>query len=166
MCEGRTHFKRLRVSHDKKLHVLANGPSLGKFLDNIDSDPLVDKFCDFAAVNDFITDERCLKIKPRYYVLSDGKLSDLNIINEVMYHIYKSFMFEWKSIKAIDKFLLSIMSEAKELDLHVLLCLLMATNIPKKDLKNRPELYRLTKEKILEDPDKRDQIESLLVNLE
>ena len=102
----------------------------------------------------------------RYYVLSDGKLSDLNIINEVMYHIYKSFMFEWKSIKAIDKFLLSIMSEAKELDLHVLLCLLMATNIPKKDLKNRPELYRLTKEKILEDPDKRDQIKSLLVNLE
>ena len=58
------------------------------------------------------------------------------------------------------------MSEAKELDLHVLLCLLMATNIPKKDLKNRPELYRLTKEKILEDPDKRDQIKSLLVNLE
>lgn len=102
----------------------------------------------------------------RYYVLSDGKLSDLNIINEVMYHIYKSFMFEWKNIKAIDKFLLSIMSEAKELDLHVLLCLLMATNISKKDLENRPELYRLTKEKILEEPNKRDQVGSLLVNLE
>jgi hypothetical protein len=42
----------------------------------------------------------------------------------------------------------------------------MATNIPKKDLENRPELYRLTKEKILDDPNKRDQVESLLVNLE
>lgn len=71
----------------------------------------------------------------RYYVLSDGKLSDLNIINEVMYHIYKSFMFEWKSIQAIDNFLMSIMNEAKELDLHVLLCLLMATNVLKKKLK-------------------------------
>lgn len=71
IIEGRTHFKRLQVLHGRKLHVLANGPSLGKFLDNIDTDPLVDEFCDFAAVNDFITDERCLRIKPKYYVLSD-----------------------------------------------------------------------------------------------
>ena len=71
LFEGRTHFRKLQVLPDRKLHILANGPSLGKFLDNIDSDPLVDEHCDYVAVNDFITDERCLKIKPRYYVLSD-----------------------------------------------------------------------------------------------
>lgn len=102
----------------------------------------------------------------KYYVLSDGKYSDLNIINDVMYYIFKSFMFDWKSISAIDNFLLNILPEAKELDLHVLLCLLMATNMPKKKLKNRAKLYRLTKEKILEDPAKRNQVDSLLVGLE
>lgn len=71
LFEGRTHFRRMRVSPNRKLHVLANGPSLGKFLDNIDKDPLVDDNCDYIAVNDFITDERCVKAKPRYYVVSD-----------------------------------------------------------------------------------------------
>ena len=69
--EGRTHFKRMQVLPDRKLHVLANGPSLGPFLEKMDSSPLVDNCCDYIAINDFITDERCLKIKPKYYVLSD-----------------------------------------------------------------------------------------------
>lgn len=69
--EGNTHFKRLRVNDNRKLHLLANGPSLSQFLDNMDCNPLIDNQCDYIAVNDFINDNRCLKIRPKYYVLSD-----------------------------------------------------------------------------------------------
>ncbi len=71
LAEGRTHFKRMMVHEERKLNVLANGPSLQLYLDYINTDQKVVEECDFFAVNDFITDDRCLMIKPRYYVLSD-----------------------------------------------------------------------------------------------
>ena len=71
LFEGSTHYNRMRVPPDRKLHLLANGPSLGIFLNNMEKNPFVDDHCDYIAINDFITDERCLKIKPKYYVLSD-----------------------------------------------------------------------------------------------
>lgn len=66
-----THFDKLRVSPERRLHVLANGPSLNIFLGNIQNNKTVTKECDFIAINDFINDNRCLEIKPKYYVLSD-----------------------------------------------------------------------------------------------
>lgn len=66
-----THFNQMRVSPERKLYVLANGPSLNIFLENYPKDKNIDSSTDFIAINDFVNDKKFLDLKPKYYVVSD-----------------------------------------------------------------------------------------------
>lgn len=64
-------FKPYIKKQNKVAVILANGPSLRIFLDNLqESTKLYDK-PDYFVVNDFVNDSSFLKLKPRHYVLSD-----------------------------------------------------------------------------------------------
>lgn len=67
----RNPFKEWQGDKDKPIYVLANGPSLREFLEDIDGNLDKYKNAEFFVVNDFVHDSHFTLIKPRYCVMSD-----------------------------------------------------------------------------------------------
>lgn len=64
-------FRGLQAPKDRPIYVLGNGPSLGDFINRLQTDYAQYENCEFFAVNDFVNDNVFDKIKPKYYALSD-----------------------------------------------------------------------------------------------
>ena len=75
-------FKEWQGDKDKPIYVLANGPSLGKFLEDIEEKWDKYKNAEFFVVNDFVHDSRFTLIKPRYCVMSDPLFFEDTIYSE------------------------------------------------------------------------------------
>ncbi len=64
-------WNNVKVSSSGSVHILANGPSLNSFIDELDTNLDRYKADDFCVVNYIANHEIYEKIKPKYYVLSD-----------------------------------------------------------------------------------------------
>lgn len=64
-------FKQFFIKDRPDLFILANGPSLSKFLESVDRNPEKYISKDFAVVNDFVKDDHFVALKPKYCVMSD-----------------------------------------------------------------------------------------------
>lgn len=75
-------FKGMQSPKSHPIYVLANGPSLKEFLEDLERDftPYID--ADFIVVNDFVHDHRFKLIKPKYYVISDPLFFEDTIYSE------------------------------------------------------------------------------------
>lgn len=78
----RNPFKEWQGDKDKPIYVLANGPSLGEFLEDIEEKWDKYKNAEFFVVNDFVHDSRFTLIKPRYCVMSDPLFFEDTIYSE------------------------------------------------------------------------------------
>ena len=78
----RNPFKEWQGDKDKPIYVLANGPSLREFLEDIEEKWDKYKNAEFFVVNDFVHDSRFTLIKPRYCVMSDPLFFEDTIYSE------------------------------------------------------------------------------------
>ena len=75
-------FKEWQGEKDKPIYVLANGPSLKKFLENIGKEWDKYKNAEFFTVNDFVNDPRFTLVKSKYHVMSDPLFFEDTIYSE------------------------------------------------------------------------------------
>lgn len=78
-----------------------------------------------------------------------------NWIDDIMYNIYKYFGFDTQDIpieqrlKIIDEFINDVYEYINKIDIHIPICILMCTFLPKRKLLNRPKFYNRFKEHLL-----------------
>lgn len=64
-------WNTVKIASSKSVHILANGPSLNGFIDELDTNWNRYKTDDFCVVNYIANQKIYEKVKPKYYVLSD-----------------------------------------------------------------------------------------------
>lgn len=94
-----------------------------------------------------------------------------NWIDDIMYNIYKYFGFDTQNIplnerlNIIDEFINDVYEYVDKIDIHIPICILMCTFLPRRKLKNRTKFYNKFKEHLLTIKSEKE-VSSILCNLE